>query len=116
MRLWPEGEGEGNVAELRGKALPVAITLPREALERLVGVYKMKEGVEMSIALEGEALSGHIKGQPQAVPLEAITPHRFTGDIVGAELVFTPETGPAQAVTMRQWGETMVFERVPAVK
>jgi hypothetical protein len=115
MRFWPEGEGDGIVSELTGAALPVAITLPREALERLVGVYRSKDA-EMSIALEGDALSGHIKGQPQAVPFEAITPTYFTGDIVGAELRFTPDTGPAQGVTLRVWGDTMVFERVPAVK
>ncbi len=114
MRLWPEGEGDGDVAAITGEALPVAITLPREALERLVGLYKTKDA-EMTIALEGEAISGHIKGQPQAVPFVAITPNRFTGDVVGAELVFTPETGVAQGVTLRVWGETMVFERVPAV-
>ncbi len=113
MRFWAEGEGEGAVAELTGEALPVAIALPREALERLIGVYRSKDA-EMSIALEGEAISGHIKGQPQAVPFVAITPNRFTGDIVGAELTFAHETGPARSVTLRQWGNTMVFERVPA--
>ena len=112
MRLWPEGEGEGDVAEITGEALPVAITLPREALERLVGTYRTKEGVEMSITLAGEALSGQIKGQPQAVPFEAMAPDRFTGDIVGAELVFAPEAGPAQRVTLRQWGEAMEFVRL----
>lgn len=112
MRLWPEGEGEGDVAEITGEALPVAITLPREALERLVGTYRTKEGVEMSITLAGEALSGQIKGQPQAVPFEAMAPDRFTGDIVGAELVFAPSAGPAQRVTLRQWGEAMEFVRL----
>ena len=112
MRLWPEGEGEGDVAEITGEALPVAITLPREALERLVGTYRTKEGVEMSISLAGEALSGQIKGQPQAVPLEAMAPDRFTGDIVGAELVFAPSVGPAQRLTLRQWGEAMEFVRL----
>ena len=116
MRLWPEGEGEGDVAALTDEALPVAITLPREALERLVGVYSTKEGVELTIAVEGEALSGHIKGQPQAVPLVAMAPNRFTGDIVGAEVVFAPETGVAQGVTLRQWGEAMEFKRVPAAE
>ena len=112
MRLWPEGEGEGDVAEITGEALPVAITLPREVLERLVGTYRTKEGVEMSITLAGEALSGQIKGQPQAVPFEAMTPDRFTGDIVGAELVFAPSVGPAQRLTLRQWGEAMEFVRL----
>lgn len=113
MRFFPEGEGEGVVAPLTDLPLPVAITLPREALERLVGTYRMKD-VELSIALDGEALSGHIKGQPMPVPFVAMTPTRFTGDIVGAELVFAPDTGPASTVTLRQWGESMVFERVPA--
>jgi CubicO group peptidase (beta-lactamase class C family) len=113
MRFWPEGEGEGVIAELTDQALPVAITLPREALERLVGVYTTS-GVELTIALDGDALSGQIKGQPQAVPLVALSPNRFTGDIVGAELTFAPETGPAQRITMKQWGNKMEFERAPA--
>ena len=96
--------------------LEVAITLPREALDRLLGVYRTSQGEEMTIALEGEALSGFITGQPKSVPFVAITPHRFTGDIVGAELTFAPETGPAQSVTLRQWGEAMLFERVAEVK
>jgi hypothetical protein len=112
MRFWPEGEGEGVIAELTDQALPVTISLPREALERLVGVYTTN-GVELSIALDGEAISGQIKGQPQAVPLVATSPHHFTGDVVGAELTFSPETGTAQRITMRQWGNEMVFERVP---
>lgn len=115
MRLFSEGEGEGDVAPVTDLPLPMPITLPREALERLVGVYMMKDQ-ELTIALEGEAISGFIKGQPMSVPFVAMTPSRFTGDIVGAELVFTPETGKAQTVTMRQWGETMVFERVPAAE
>ncbi|GGA82097.1 hypothetical protein GCM10011521_20600 [Arenimonas soli] len=113
MRFWAEGEGEGALAALTDEALPEPVTLPREALERLVGTYSA-DGVELSIALEGDALSGHIKGQPASVPFEAITPTHFTGDIVGAELRFAPDTGPARSVAMRQWGETIVFERVPA--
>jgi hypothetical protein len=64
--------------------------------------------------VDGEAISGHIKGQPAAVPFEAITPTRFSGDLVGAELTFAPDTGPAQTATLRQWGTTLVFERIPA--
>jgi D-alanyl-D-alanine carboxypeptidase len=113
MRFFPEGEGEGMVAGRTDQALEVAIKLPREALERLVGVYRM-QAEELTIALDGDALSGHIKSQPAAVPFEAITPTRFSGDLVGAELTFAPDTGPARTATLRQWGTTMVFERVPA--
>jgi hypothetical protein len=113
MRFFPEGEGEGMVAERTDQALEVPITLPREALERLVGVYRM-QAEELTITVDGAALSGHIKGQREAVPFEAITPARFSGDLVGAELTFAPDTGPAQTATLRQWGTTMVFERFPA--
>jgi D-alanyl-D-alanine carboxypeptidase len=113
MRLWSEGEGDGDFAALTDQALEQPIVLPHAALERLVGDYAMP-GVELRIAREGEALSGLIIGQPQAVPLVAITPNRLTGDIVGVELTFAPETGPVRSVTMRQWGNTMVFERVAA--
>jgi hypothetical protein len=113
MRFFPEGEGEGMVAERTDQALEVPITLPREELERLAGVYRM-QAEELTIAVDGEAISGHIKGQPAAVPFEAITPTRFSGDLVGAELTFAPDTGPAQTATLRQWGTTLVFERIPA--
>jgi D-alanyl-D-alanine carboxypeptidase len=113
MRLFSEGEGEGDVAPRTNDPLPMPITLPRETLERLVGVYRMKDE-EMTISIEGDGLSGHIKGQPQAVPFVAMSPTRFTGDIVGAELLFAPETGPVRSVGLRQWGSTMTFERVPA--
>ena len=115
MRLFPEGEGEGDVAPLTDEPLPVAITLPREALQRLAGVYRMKDQ-EMTITLEGDGLNGLITGQPQGVPFVALSPTHFTGDIVGAELRFAPETGPTKTVTLRQWGEDMVFERVPAAE
>jgi len=113
MRLWPDGEGDGEVAERTDQALQQTITIPHAALERLIGVYRTAQDMEMSIAIVGDALHGHVKGQPEPVPFAAITPNHFTGDAVGAELTFAPDTGPAQRVTLRQWGDEMVFERVP---
>jgi CubicO group peptidase (beta-lactamase class C family) len=115
MRLFPEGEGEGDLAPLTDEPLPVAITLPREARQRLAGVYRMGDQ-ELTITLEGEGLNGHIKGQSQGVPFVAMSPTLFAGDIVGAELRFAPDAGPAQTATLRQWGEEMVFERVPSTE
>lgn len=118
MRFWANGEGEGVIAARSDEPLPpepVAVTLPREALERLTGVYTLK-GMEFHITLDGDTLTGQIKGQPQGVPLVATSPTRFTADVVGAELTFAPETGPAQKVTLRQAGQTLEFERMPAAK
>jgi D-alanyl-D-alanine carboxypeptidase len=114
MRFWANGEGEGTVARRTDEPLPaepVAVTLPRESLERVTGVY-LANGMEFHITLDGDTLSGQIKGQPQAVPLVATSPTRFTADVVGAELTFAPETGPARAVTLRQGGNTLEFERM----
>ena len=110
MRFFSEGEGEGVVAPLTADPLPMAVTLPRAALERLVGVYRVKDQ-EMTVTIEGEGLNGHIKGQGMGVPFAAMSPTHFDGPIVGAELRFAPETGPVQTVTLRQWGEDLVFER-----
>ena len=118
MRFWANSEGDGTVVALSNEALPVealGLNLPREALERVAGVYAMK-GMEFTIALNGETLTGQIKGQPQAVPLAAVSTTRFTAAMVGAELTFAPETGPAQNVTLKQGGNTMVFERAAAAK
>ncbi len=113
MRFFSEGEGEGVLSPRTNDPLPMPITLPREALERFVGVYVMKDQ-EMTVTLEGDGLNGHIKGQTMGVPFVAMSPTRFTGDVVGAELLFAPETGPVQSVTLRQWGADLVFERTPA--
>lgn len=116
MKFWANGEGEGTIAARSNEPLPpepVAVTLPREALERLTGVYTFK-GMEFHITLDGDTLSGQIKGQPQGVPLVATSPTRFTADAVGAELTFAPEAGPAKTVTLRQAGQTIEFERMPA--
>ncbi|HEX5755049.1 MAG TPA: hypothetical protein VFY12_01685 [Arenimonas sp.] len=51
---------------------------------------------------------------PRAMPFVARAPNHFTSDIVGAELTFAPDTGPAQPVMLRQWGQEMQFERVAA--
>ncbi|GHA72880.1 serine hydrolase domain-containing protein [Cognatilysobacter bugurensis] len=118
MRFWANGEGEGAVATRTDEPLPVeptAMQLPREALQRLTGVYATK-GMEFDITLDGETLKGQIKGQPYGVPLVATSPTRFTAESVGAELTFAPESGPAQTVTLRQGGNTLEFERVPAAK
>ena len=111
MRFWSEGEGDGVVAPRTADPLPQPITLPRAALERFVGTYRMG-AEEMHVTVEGDGLNGHIVGQPQGVTFVAMAPDRFAGDEVGAELVFAPASGAVQSVTLRQWGNDMLFERV----
>ena len=43
-----------------------------------------------------------------------MSPTHFDGPIVGAKLRFAPESGAVQTVTLRQWGEDLVFERTSA--
>jgi len=113
MRFWPDGEGDGIVAPLTDEALPVAIELPREALERLAGLYQAKD-VQLRIVLEGDSLIGHLTGQPQPVPFMVVGPSRLRDDAVGVEFMFAPEAGPVQSVAMQFLGSTTEFERVLA--
>jgi hypothetical protein len=39
MRFWPDGEGAGTIAALTYPAVPIDLTLPRDAPERVVGTY-----------------------------------------------------------------------------
>lgn len=113
LRFFADGEGEGVVSPRTDDPVPVPITLPREALGRLAGVYVVKDQ-EMTVTVEGDGLNGHIKGQPMGVSFVSMSATHFDGPMVGAELRFAPGSGPAKTVTLRQWGEDLVFERKSA--
>ena len=105
-------------ADAQGKAgTPAAgVRIPAASIAQrgeLAGVYVVKDQ-EMTVTVEGEGLNGHIKGQPMGVSFVAMSATHFDGPMVGAELRFAPETGPAKTVTLRQWGEDLVFERTSA--
>ncbi len=112
MRLFPEDEGEGQVAPRTDEPLPAArseITLPHDAQERLVGAYR-HQGMTMTIALDGETLKAQLAGQ-DAHPIFAESPNRFFFKVVEATLEFAPEQGTPETVTLRQGPAVIEFER-----
>ena len=112
MRLFPEDEGEGQVAPLTDEPLPAArseITLPREARERLVGSYR-HEGMTMVISLDGETLKAKLDSQ-DAHEIFAETPNRFFLKVVEATLEFAPEQGTPATMTLRQGPAVIEFKR-----
>jgi CubicO group peptidase (beta-lactamase class C family) len=114
VRFFANGEGEGEVGIRTNEPLPVApvaLQLPRAALERLVGVYANGE-VALTIFLEGEALKAQIEGQP-AVGLRATSPTQFVEDEAGASFDFQAGDAPAAELTIRQNGREAVLRRAP---
>lgn len=112
MRMFPEGEGEGQVASLSDEPLPSerpSITLAPEQLQRLVGVYQAG-AMRMTITLDGLQLKTQLDGQP-AFDLFAETPNRFFLTVVEASLDFAPEAGEATAITLRQGPAVIEFTR-----
>lgn len=112
MRMFPEGEGEGQVASLTDEPLPSAkpsISLAPEQLQRLVGIYQAGP-MRMTISLDGSQLKTQLDGQP-AFDLFAETPNRFFLTVVEATLDFTPETGEATGITLRQGPAVIEFTR-----
>lgn len=114
MRLFPEDEGDGQVAPRVDEPLPPAraeIDLPREALERLVGTYR-HQGMSLSISLDGDAPMAQLSGQA-AHPIFAESPNRFFLKVVEATLEFAPDQGTPATVTLRQGPAEIEFSREP---
>lgn len=112
MRFFADDEGEGQLVTRSDEPMPaerVAVTLPKPALERLVGKYEY-QGMAMIVALDGEKLTTQLDGQP-AFELFAESPAKFFLKVVKASLEFAPGDGPARAVTLRQGGQTLEFKR-----
>jgi D-alanyl-D-alanine carboxypeptidase len=114
MRFFANGEGEGVVGARTDEPLPVeaqGMTLPREALERLVGNYTASDML-MKTFVDGASLKAQLVGQP-AFTLQASSPTRFAVPEVGADVEFAEGDGPAASLTLRQGGQVIVFNRVP---
>ncbi|WP_202845124.1 serine hydrolase [Luteimonas saliphila] len=112
MRFFPEDEGEGELVPRSGEPLPAARTglqLSREALERIVGEYAIGSMV-LKVFLDGDTPRTQLTGQP-AFEIFAESPSKFFLTVVDATLVFAPETGAAETVTLRQGGRETVFAR-----
>lgn len=114
MRLFPEDEGEGQLAPRTDDPMPAARTeleLPRDAKERLVGEYR-HQGMTMTIALDGDVLTTQLTGQA-AHPIFAESPNRFFLKVVEATLEFAPEQGTPATLTLRQGPAVIEFTRQP---
>lgn len=111
MRFYPNGEGEGELVERSAEQLPVVVvvTLPSEAMERLVGAYK-RDGMVLNVFLDGDVLKGQMVGQP-AFDLQASSSNDFSVPAVGADLAFAPASGQVRTMTLKQGGQELEFVR-----
>lgn len=112
MRFFQDDEGTGEVVALTDEPLPAtreAMTLPREALERVTGDY-VRQGVTLKVFLDGDVLKGRL-GSQSSHELFAESPSRFFLRVVEAELEFAPDSDVPARVTLHQNGHEMVFER-----
>ena len=107
---------------LLNSALPVglpiraprtAVTLPREALDRVTGAYEISAGFVLTITRIEDGLVAQATGQPR-LPMAAISANHFVIPVANAELVFDiSEPGPARHVTLRQNGSMVTAARKP---
>ncbi|MGH8062662.1 MAG: serine hydrolase [Pseudoxanthomonas sp.] len=112
MRFFADDEGEGDVVKRSDEPLPTerdSVALPKLVLERLVGKYA-HQGMQMTVALDGEKLSAQLAGQP-AFEIFAESPTKFFLKVVEASLEFAPGDAPASSVTLRQGGQVIEFKR-----
>jgi CubicO group peptidase (beta-lactamase class C family) len=111
MRFHDNGADEGLIVARTKEPLPVeraSVTLPRAALERLVGRYA-HQSMSMTVSLEGDTLKAQLAGQP-AFELFAESPTRFFLKVVDATLEFPPGE-PSPSTTLHQGGQTFEFKR-----
>jgi D-alanyl-D-alanine carboxypeptidase len=114
VRLFANGDGEGEAGARTNEpapAAPVAMQLPRAALERLVGSYA-RGGLSLRVYLEGEAPRVQIAGQ-EPLGLRATSATRFEVDVTGAVVEFPAGDAPAAEVTIRQNGRELMLRRLP---
>jgi hypothetical protein len=105
-------ENCGGGARTNAPPSTAQITLPRAALERVVGTY-LADGMELHVTLDGEHLKAEVVGQPPAAALIAESPNKFLVDIVDATVEFTPAEGIPLAVVLHQGGDVVEFKRKP---
>lgn len=90
----------------------VAVPLPAEAFDKLVGRYAMAPGVVMTIRRDGQRMIGQLTGQP-AVEIFAESPTTFFLKVVDAQLTFTVDAqGRGTAVTLHQNGQNTTAQRL----
>ena len=111
MRLIPNGEGEGQLAERTDEPLPSArpqIELTAAQRQRVLGAYTGGPG-KMTVFVDGDKLKVQLSGQP-AFDLFAENADHFFLTVVDATLDFA-SGDPAPALTLKQGGAVIEFKR-----
>ncbi|HEX7138787.1 MAG TPA: serine hydrolase [Vicinamibacterales bacterium] len=80
-----------------------AITLPKSALEPLVGTYQLRPGADLTVTLEGDHLMAQLTGQPK-FELFAERENSFFYKVVDAQLEFTKDAGGAVTAAVLHQG------------
>ncbi len=114
MRFFNDGEPPGTILARTNEPMPAQrqpVTLPRAALDRVIGTYVHGDG-QLKVFLDGDTLKTQMAGQ-QAFDLFAESPDVFYLTVVEATLTFAPGPGPAASVTLSQGGNTIEFTRSP---
>ena len=112
-RIFPNGDGEGEVGVRAEPAAAAAISINRAMLSRLVGNYAHADArLGLKVYLEGDTLLAQIAGQPP-VTLRAKSSTEFDVEEDAASVTFTAGANPATEVTMRKAGREITLKRVP---
>lgn len=81
------------------------LALSTEQLTPLAGIYELRPGYEVVIAIQDGQLTGQLTGQAKAYSLGAITESRFFSRTTDAELQFERDaTGKVIELLIRQGG------------
>lgn len=111
MRLFQNGEGEGQFAERTDEPLPserAHIDLDAAQLQRVLGAYLAGPGT-MTVFVDNDQLKVQLSGQP-AFDLFAASPDQFFLTVVDATLEFAAGD-PAPSLTLKQGGAVIEFTR-----
>ena len=112
-RIFPNGDGAGEVGIRSEPAATAAPQITRAMLERLVGNYAHAEaGLSLKVFFEGDALLAQLAGQPP-VTLRAKSPIEFEVEEDGATVHFPAGDTRASEATMRKGGREITLKRVP---
>lgn len=113
MRFFPNGDGEGERVPRSDEPLPderARVGLDDAQRGRLHGDYRAGE-MRMRVFEEPGRLMIQLGGQP-AVEVYAESADVLYVTVVDATLVFEPGEAPAPALTLKQGGQEIRFERV----
>lgn len=92
-------------------AIRQVVTMPRAALDRFVGRYRLEPDQVITVFRSRDRLIIQLIGQ-QALPVHASGPLEFFGKIVPFDLIFQEAAGKIAAVTLRQNGEDKLAPRI----